>query len=195
MGPSAGWAEGLFRLPRRAVVVCVLMLACSEGWPQSAPVPPGPPPATQPQPQSSPSPPAPERPPSPAPPAPPPAFAPGLIDRLGDLVRESVDGVSSNLKGAKGAIDSINKGASDALTRLPGGGIAVGRAACARSANGAPDCQGAIDSLCRSKGYASGASLSTETAENCAARVYVPGYQRREGDCTLDTYVTRAACN
>ena len=125
----------------------------------------------------------------------PPASAPGLLDKLGDIIKETVDDMSANLKGTRSTIDNLNKGAADTLTRLPAGGIALGRAICPRAANGAPDCQVATDTLCKSKGYATGTSLGTETAETCAPRVYVPGYQRKDGDCTIDTYVTRAACN
>ncbi len=143
--------------------------------------------------QSAPPPQATPLQPQPAP-AEPPASAPGLLDKLGDMIRETVDDMSSNLKASKGTANP-NAGNAGASPRFPSAGIVTGRIVCPMAANGAPDCQSAVDSLCKSKGYATGASLGSETAETCAPRVYVPGYQRKPGDCSMDTFVTRAACN
>ena len=74
-------------------------------------------------------------------------------------------------------------------------GFATGRAICTRGDNGAPDCRPASDRLCQDKGYKSGRGLDIETAENCNPRVYLPGYQRKDGDCRTDNYMTRASCN
>jgi hypothetical protein len=123
-----------------------------------------------------------------------PSSQPGLIDKLGDWLKDSADGVSSGLKGTHRHIDNLNKGTVDALTRIPVTGFATGRSHCARAANGAPDCYAASDTLCREKGYASGKSLATEAAETCNPRIYLPGYKRKDGDCRVDTFVTRAAC-
>jgi hypothetical protein len=112
---------------------------------------------------------------------------PGLLDKLGDLLRDSADGVSSGLK-------DINKGTLDTLSNIPIAGFTTGRALCPRSANGAPDCYAATEKLCKDKGYTTGRSLDTESAETCNPRIYLPGYQRKAGDCRLDTFVTRAAC-
>jgi hypothetical protein len=119
---------------------------------------------------------------------------PGLLDKLGDWLRESADGVSSGLKDTHQRIQDINKGALDTLTTIPVAGFATGRALCPRSANGAPDCYAATEKLCKDKGYTTGRSLDTESAETCNPRIYLPGYRRKEGDCRLETFVTRAAC-
>jgi hypothetical protein len=119
---------------------------------------------------------------------------PGLIDKLGGWLKDSADGVASGLKGTQQQIDSINKGTVDALTRIPVTGFATGRVACPMTANGAPDCYAASSKLCQDKGYASGKSLATEAAETCNPRIYLPGYKRKDGDCRIDTFVTRAAC-
>lgn len=119
---------------------------------------------------------------------------PGLIDKLGDWLKDSADGVSSGLKSTNQHIDNLNKGTVDALTRIPVTGFATGRTLCVRAANGAPDCYAASDALCRERGYASGKSLATEAAETCNPRIYLPGYKRKDGDCRVDTFVTRAAC-
>lgn len=138
---------------------------------------------------------APQPPPTVPPAAPPqPSSRPGLIDKLGEWLRDSADGVSSRLKGTQQRIEDINKGTLDALTSIPVAGFASGRALCPRSANGAPDCYAATETLCKEKGYTAGRSLDTESAEICNPRIYLPGYQRKPGDCRIDTFVTRAAC-
>src|SRR5262245_59206980 len=71
---------------------------------------------------------------------------PGLLDKLGDWLRDSADGVSTGLK-------DINKGTLDTLTNIPVAGFTTGRALCPRSANGAPDCYAATEKLCKDKGY------------------------------------------
>jgi len=132
----------------------------------------------------------------------PPAFAPGLVDKLGDLIKGSVDGIkgsvdslSSTMKGTQQTIQDINQGTVDTLSKLPVAGFASGHALCTRDTTGAPDCRIASDQLCMAKGYKAGRGLDIETAENCNPRIFLPGYQRKEGDCHTDNYVTRAACN
>ncbi len=131
-----------------------------------------------------------------------PAFSPGLVDKLGDLIKGSVDGIkgsvdslSSTMKGTQQTIQDLNKGTVDTLSRLPVTGFATGHTLCARADNGAPDCRTASDQLCQAKGYKTGRGLDVETAENCNPRIFLPGYQRKDGDCHTDNYVTRAACN
>jgi hypothetical protein len=128
--------------------------------------------------------------------------SPGLVDKLGDLIKDSVDGIkgsvdslSSTVKGTQQTIQDLNQGTVDALSRLPVTGFATGHALCSRDNNGAPDCRIASDQLCQTKGYKAGRGLDIETAENCNPRIFLPGYQRKPGDCRTDNYVTRAACN
>jgi hypothetical protein len=143
-------------------------------------------------------PPAAELAPQPAPAAPPTtpsgSSRPGLIDKLGEWLRDSADGVSSGMKDTQQRIDEFNKGALGTLSGIPIAGFASGRSLCPRSANGAPDCYAATEKLCKDKGYTSGRSLDTESSETCNPRIYLPGYQRKPGDCRVDTFVTRAAC-
>lgn len=159
------------------------------------------PPATEPPPSASI---APEPPPAAAPAAPSPGGG-GLFEKLGDLLRDSAAGVSSGLKGTQQRLEDLNKGTQqrledlnkgtlDTLSRIPVAGFASGRALCPRAANGVPDCYVATDNLCKEKGYSSGRSLDTESSETCNPRIYLPGYKRKDGDCRLDTFVTRAAC-
>jgi hypothetical protein len=121
--------------------------------------------------------------------------SPGLVDKLGDLIKGSVDSLSSNLKGTQQTIQDLNQGTVETLSRLPVTGFATGHALCTRADNGAPDCRVASDQLCQAKGYKTGRGLDIETAENCNPRIFLPGYQRKEGDCRTDNYVIRAACN
>lgn len=133
--------------------------------------------------------------PPPAAPLPGQASSPGLVDKLGDLIKGSVDSLSSTVKGTQQTIQDLNQGTVDTLSRLPITGFAAGHALCARADNGAPDCRVASDQLCQAKGYKTGRGLDIETAENCNPRIFLPGYQRKDGDCRTDNYVTRAACN
>jgi hypothetical protein len=131
-----------------------------------------------------------------------PSFAPALVDKLGDLIKDSVDGVkssvdslSSTVKGTGQTIQDLNQGTVDALSRLPVAGFVTGHTLCARADNGAPDCRLASDQLCQARGYKTGRGLDIETAQNCNPRVFLPGYQKKDGDCHIDNYVMRAACN
>ena len=143
--------------------------------------------ALAPQPPAGPS-------PGPSPEAPQSSSHPGLLDKLGDWLRDSTDGVSTGLKDTQQRIQDLNKGTLDTLTNIPVAGFTTGRALCPRSANGAPDCYAATEKLCKDKGYNTGRSLDIESAETCNPRIYLPGHQRKAGDCRLDTFVTRAAC-
>jgi hypothetical protein len=167
---------------RGAVFAAALVLgSCAliaDAQTQTAAPPAGePPPASfAPQPGTAP----PEAPPQPS-------GRPGLLDKLGDWLRDSAEDTQQR-------IQDINKGTLDTLSNIPVAGLASGRALCPRAANGAPDCYAATEKLCKDKGYHTGRSLDTESAETCNPRIYLPGYQRKAGDCRIDTFVTRAAC-
>ena len=177
----------------RAAVVAALMLIpigealSQDGAPSAAPLAPQPPAEAPAEALPAPA--------QPQPPAVPSSSRPGLIDALGGLLRDSADGVSSSLKDTQQRIQDLNKGTLDTLTSIPVAGLASGRSLCPRSANGAPDCYAATEKLCKDKGYNAGRSLDTETAETCNPRIYLPGYKRKDGDCKVETFVTRAACS
>jgi hypothetical protein len=184
--------------------------------PQPSVVPPAQPPAAEPpaaQPPAAQPPAAP--PPAAQPPAAPPpnaGYQPGFIDVFGRFIGESAAKLSSQfssqLKGtnetlgnlgsqttdaAKGAVGTA-KDAAGAIIGLPNARIVTGRERCAAAANGAPDCRAAADAACRGKGFASGKSLDTQSAQKCPARVWLSGRMPAEGDCQLETFVTRAVC-
>jgi hypothetical protein len=136
----------------------------------------------------------------------PPAAAPGADNSgpfgdIGKLFEKSLS-VLPPLKSPSEAIDDLNarareaaKETGDALSRLAKpSSMVTGRTICPAAANGTPDCKVAADRLCQSKGYKEGKSLNADSAETCAAKVYIPGRQRKPGDCRTDNYVTTALC-
>ena len=146
--------------------------------------------------------------PDPNPPQTPQASRPGLIDAIGDLMKDSADRISNGFKDTQKSIEDLNqkvgetnrdnvkaaKDAVDGLSRLPGTHLVTGHVLCGMAANGSPDCKSGSDSLCKEKGFGEGKSLATETAQKCPARVYLSGRAPKEGDCRLETYVTQALC-
>jgi hypothetical protein len=135
-------------------------------------------------------------------------YQPGFIDAFGRFIGESAAKLNSQIKStnetlggigsqtsdaAKGAVGSA-KEAAGSIMGLPNARIVTGRERCAAAQNGAPDCRAAADAACRSKGFASGRSLDTQSAQKCPARVWLSGRMPVEGDCSLETFVTRAVC-
>ena len=85
------------------------------------------------------------------------------------------------------------KDAAGAVMRLPATRLVNGQERCALAANGAPDCVAAAKALCRAKGFASGKSAATITAEVCKVEVYLAGRNSGPG-CHTETSVSRALC-
>jgi hypothetical protein len=165
-----------------------------------------PPAAAQPPATPSPSPPSEAQPPAAQPPNS--SYQPGFIDVFGRFVGDSAAKLNSQLKSTNETFGNIGsqtgdvakdavgtaKNAADAIIGLPSARIVTGRERCAVAANGAPDCRAAADAACRGKGFASGRSLDTQSAQKCPARVWLSGRLPAEGDCTLETFLTRAVC-
>jgi hypothetical protein len=151
------------------------------------------------------------------------APTPGALEQVGRWIDDSVStagvGIGKAFQGTIGGFDGIGgqagtaaKGAADAATsvakgvaqgaadvataavRLPTSRIASGRERCTFAPNGAPDCRGAANALCKSKGFQSGTSIEFENAENCPAEVLMAGRRRTEGDCPVDYFVTKSLC-
>jgi len=126
---------------------------------------------------------------------------PGLFGDIGKLFEKSLS-ILPPLKSPSEAIDDLNarareaaKGTGEALSRLAKpSSMVTGRTICPAAANGTADCKAAADRLCQSKGYKEGNSLNADSAETCSAKVYIPGRQRKPGDCRTDNYVTTALC-
>jgi hypothetical protein len=139
-------------------------------------------------------------------------YQPGFIDAFGRFIGDSAAKLNSQLKStsetlgnlgnrttdaakdaAKGAVGAA-KDAAGAIIALPNARVVTGREQCSAAANGAPDCRAAADAACRSKGFASGKSLDTQSAQKCPARVWLSGRPPAQGECSLETFVTRAVC-
>lgn len=141
-----------------------------------------------------------------------PAEEPGVIGRINNWFERQWDKAQSNLQGARGEVDNFNreagvaartvtrgtvdaaKDAADAVTRLQKARVISGHAVCVVAANGAPDCNGAAASICKSKGFETGKSVDITSAENCPARVLLSGREAAPGECKTQTFVSRALC-
>ena len=129
---------------------------------------------------------------------------PGMFGTFGRWVDETLAGVTSGLGSARGSLDDAAgragdtaKDAADAgakIARIPFTSVVGGRQRCIAGTNSAPDCQAATDSLCRERGFTTGRSVDIQSAEKCPAEIWISGRQARPGECTTETYVTRAVC-
>jgi len=120
--------------------------------------------------------------------------AKGNIDNLGDKAASA--GKSIGEKAAevgKGAADAT-KGAVDAVVKLPSARVVEGRELCGISPNGAPDCRVAARTICAAKGFAGGSSIDFVSAEKCPPAVWMNRRKAEPGECTTETFVTRAMC-
>jgi hypothetical protein len=130
----------------------------------------------------------------------------GLLDALGRMVDDSLGTIG--LKDTRDAVNELGgragetakdaattaKDAAETVVRLPATRIVTARQRCAPAANGAPDCQAAANAACRSKGFGSGRSVDIESAQKCPAHVWLSRRAPAEGECALETFVTRAVC-
>ena len=128
----------------------------------------------------------------------------GPFAAFGRLIDESIAGITSGVKGARDTVDDIGgkagdaakaaRDATDTVIKLPRTSVAAGHELCATAPNGAPDCRGAIATMCRTKGFESGRSLEVQSEQKCPAEAWLKGRQPTDADCRLDSYVTRALC-
>jgi hypothetical protein len=121
------------------------------------------------------------------------------------LMQEGVANMGAGFGQAVGAIggqaNQATKDAADAarnaatsVSKLPNAGITAGNERCAIARNGAPDCRGAAETLCRAKGFAGGTSVDFISVENCPPPWRTSPRNAPEGICTTDHYVTKALC-
>jgi hypothetical protein len=168
-----------------AALALPTMLIAGAAWSQAAPPSLG---VQSPSQQSVPAAPAPPQQQG-EPSAPPAEENPGLMNELGKLWDKL-----PKIKSPSETLEDI-KGAGESLTNLAKPSTMVtGRVACVVSANGAPDCKLGADRLCQSKGYKDGKSLDTDAVEKCSAKVFIPGRQRKPGDCKTESFVIKALC-
>jgi hypothetical protein len=130
---------------------------------------------------------------------------PAVIDVVGRWVDWSMEDFNTRMKAAHGrfvafgeagrsATDSAGKEFTDSLPKLPSARIVVGRERCEIAANGAPDCRGAVEAMCRTGGFSSGQSLDSQAVQKCPARVWLSGRVPQPGECSTDAFVYRAIC-
>jgi hypothetical protein len=136
----------------------------------------------------------------------------GFLQEVGRWWQDSVTNFNTTMKGHQGRMDELNaqaakdaeaatreamKNAAEAATavaRLPNTRVIEVRERCAAAANGAPDCRAAATGICRGKGFKTGQALDIQSAQKCPASVWLSGRAPREGECALETIVTRAVC-
>lgn len=148
-------------------------------------------------------------PPEAAPPPAQPAFKPGFIDALGHWLGQGRARIGSQLKSTQDAIGDIGSQATStardaasaaqqatgAIVSIPGTRIVTGHQRCTVASNGGADCTGAIEALCRKRGFETGRELDIHSAQKCPTWVWLSGRQPVEGTCPTETFVTRAICN
>jgi hypothetical protein len=183
------------RIQVAAAGAAMLMFAADVAWPQAA-SPPAAPSSSVVQ-APAPDPASPQGAPVPSSPPPVPRENPGLIHEMGKLFEKSLS-ILPSMKSPHETIDDLNaraKDAGDALSRMARPtSMVTGRAKCPVSADGAPDCKTASDTLCQAKGFKEGKSLSRDSAATCSAKILIPGRTRKPDDCRTDHYVTLALC-
>ena len=149
----------------------------------------------------------------PAPPSPPAASSPrnepGFLDAVGRWFDQSAAEFKAGVDKMKSSMDELNerrdkaakeaaaatKSATDAMLKLPATRMVEGRERCEVAPNGSPDCRAAVDAICKAKGFGSGNSLDTQTAQKCSPRAWLSRRLTGEGEvCRVETFVTRAAC-
>jgi hypothetical protein len=86
------------------------------------------------------------------------------------------------------------KDAAGAVARIPAARVMSGHEKCQNAPNGAPDCVGAAERLCKAKGFENGKSLDMTTAEVCPPKVLLSGRSGTPGECRDETFVSRALC-
>lgn len=130
--------------------------------------------------------------------APPASYRPGFLDALGRFIGSSKEAIDSQMRSTQetlGTIGSQAKDAAGSVAAIPGTRVITGRQLCPTAPNGAPDCQQGVDALCRAKGFQGGGrTLDVTSAQRCPARVYIEARAPKEGECRMETFVTRAVC-
>jgi hypothetical protein len=109
---------------------------------------------------------------------------PGLIEGLGRWLEEGASRLRSGIGGARDRLDQLGGEARDAVQDAAGAVPSLptafsARARCLAAPNGAPDCQSAVETLCRGK---------------CPARLLLSRRSPNAKDCSTEIFVTRAVC-
>ena len=125
------------------------------------------------------------------------ADSPGFLDAFNRWLDESAANFKSGMKGTQDTLSDAAKGvkdATDAIAKFPSARVVAGRELCQNAPNGSPDCRAAAETICLAKGFGSGKSLDTQSAQKCPARLWLSGRLPAEGECAVETHVVRAVC-
>jgi hypothetical protein len=134
---------------------------------------------------------------APAAEAPAPANRPGFLETIGRWFGDSRAVIDSQVRSTQETLGTLGSQARDAagtVAAMPGTRVITGRQLCPPATNGAPDCQQGVETLCRAKGFQSGRTLDIASSQRCPAKVWIAGRAPKEGECRMETYVTRAVC-
>jgi hypothetical protein len=126
---------------------------------------------------------------------------PNLVETFGRWLDQGTTKFRTDMQGAHETFDKLGnqtrdaaKDASDAMIGLPNARIVTARERCAAARNGSPDCQAAVDTFCRGKGFQTGKSLDTQSELKCPAKVLLEGRSPNDAECRTEIFVTRAVC-
>jgi hypothetical protein len=129
---------------------------------------------------------------------------PETIDIVGRWIDWSMEDFNARMKAAHGRFVAFGEagssaagsrtGFTDSLPKLPPARIVAGRERCEIAANGAPDCRGAVETMCRTGGFSTGQSLDTQAVQKCPARIWLSGRVPQPGECSMEAFVNRAVC-
>jgi hypothetical protein len=86
------------------------------------------------------------------------------------------------------------KGVTGAVVTLPNARMVTAQERCLAAPNGAPDCNAAATTLCRSKGFQLGKIVDTKTEQKCSGRFLLEGRSPNSSDCASEIFVTKAVC-
>lgn len=135
-----------------------------------------------------------------------------MLESIARWFEQGFNNIKSGFGNAKGNIDNLGekaatagknigdkaaeagKNAAEAMKKLPATRVVDGHERCDVSPNGAPDCRAAAISICVAKGFASGSSVDFVSAEKCPPAVWMNRRKPEPGECTTETFVTRAMC-
>ena len=118
----------------------------------------------------------------------------GLKSTIGAVGGQASDTTKSAAEAASNMAKGAAKGAADAAGAVGRLRLVSGQSLCEIAPNGAPDCRGAAESLCKAAGFTSGSSVDYVTSEKCPSEAYLAGRRPAPGECTTEHTVTRALC-
>jgi hypothetical protein len=126
---------------------------------------------------------------------------PNLVETFGRWLDQGTTKFRTDMQGAQQTFDKLGtqtrdaaKDATDAMIGLPNARVVTARERCAAAKNGSPDCQAAVDTFCRGKGFQTGKSLDTQSELKCPAKLLLEGRSPNDAECRTEIFVTRAVC-